>query len=184
MQNNIIWEGYNSESLENCNVLTKDDGVQVNSTISLSLKDKICDVEYFIQADKNWRSQYCKILNYDENRTVKTLELERMKNNRWKINGEHNPAFDGFDAIDVSVTPFTNSLIINRKSMEQEESFELKMIYIDALKLACQPIDVRYTKLSDREYEYENRTTGYNVVLDVDENGFVDNYPRMFKKIS
>lgn len=182
MQNNIIWKGRNDESLENCNVLTNDEGFEVNSTVSITLDETICDIGYFIQTGKNWKSRYCKITSCEDENT-KTLELRRLPENRWEINGKHDRAFDGCDAIDISITPFPNTLIINRKAMEQEESFEVKMIYIDAIKMECEPIDARYTKLTDREYEYENLTTGFNVVLDVDEEGFVVNYPGFFKKI-
>jgi len=36
MQNNIIWEGINDESLENCNVLTNNNGCQANSTVPVA----------------------------------------------------------------------------------------------------------------------------------------------------
>lgn len=183
MQNNIIWEGENNETLENCNVTANDEGFQIESTVSVTLEDGICDIEYFIQTGKNWKSSYCKVTNLCDE-AAKTMELRRLKDNHWEINGKHEPSFDGFDAIDISLTPFTNTLIINRKALEHEESFEVKMILIDALEMTCHPVNARYTRLTEGEYEYENLTNGYNVVLDVDEYGFVTNYPGCFMRIS
>lgn len=182
MQNNIIWEGLNDESIENCNVLTNDDGYEVNSTISVCLEDNICNIEYHLKTNKNWESQYCKITNcYGiEN---KTLELQRLPGNKWMINGSEEAEYNGFDGLDISVTPFTNTLIVNRRQLREEESINMRIIYIDPLKMQCEPIAVRYTKLSESEFEYENLTSGFNVVLDVDDDGLVINYPRLFKML-
>ena len=182
MQNNIIWEGIHDESLENCNVLTNERGYETTSLVSLVEEDYVCNIEYHLTMNKKWESQTCKITNCHEEGN-KTLELERLADNKWLINGKEAGEFDGFHGIDISITPFTNTLIINRKQLKEEESINLNIIYIEPLKMVYSPIEVVYTKLTDREFEYQNLTTGYNVVLDVNENGLVTNYPGYFKML-
>lgn len=45
MQNNIIWEGINDESLENCNVLTNNNGYQANSTVPVVEEENADNIE-------------------------------------------------------------------------------------------------------------------------------------------
>ncbi len=45
MQNNIIWEGINDESLENCNVLTNNNGCQANSTVPVAEEENADNIE-------------------------------------------------------------------------------------------------------------------------------------------
>lgn len=182
MQNNIIWEGLNDDSLENCNVLTNKDGIEANSTVSLLEGDYVCNIEYFVKTNRHWESQYCRITNCHEEGN-QTVELQRLPGDKWMINGAEDPAYEGFDGIDISITPFTNTFIINRKQLNEEESIQMRIIYIEPLKMELQPIDVIYTKLTEREFEYQNLTTGYNVVLDVDEEGLVTCYPGYFKML-
>lgn len=183
MQNNIIWQGLNGESIENCNVLTNDAGYDANSTVSLVEENGVCNIEYHLNTNEKWESQFCKITNCDEEGN-KTLQLQRLPGNKWLVNNKEEPQFDGFNGIDISITPFTNTLIINRKQLQEEESIQMKIIYIEPLKMEYFPIEVLYTKLSDNEIEYQNLTTGYNVVLDVDDDGFVTCYPGYFKMLS
>lgn len=182
MQNNIIWEGLNDESIENCNVLTNTDGLESESIVSVSTDEYICNIEYSLIINQRWESQYCRIRNCLEEGD-KCLELKRLSGNKWLINGEEDTRFDGFDGIDISVTPFTNTLIINRRQLQEEESIKMRIIYIEPIEMVCQPIEVLYTKLSSKEYEYHNLTTGYHVVLDVNEGGFVTYYPGFFKML-
>lgn len=182
MQNNIIWEGHNYNSVENCNILTNDNGYEAAATISVCLDDCVCNVEYIIRINQNWESEYCKITNRIEG-GAKTLELQRNSGDKWLVNGVLEKKFEGYDGIDISITPFANTLAINRKKLQEEESIEMRIIYIDVIKMKCEPIAVRYTRLSESEVEYENLTNEYNVVLDVDENGFIKNYPGFFKQL-
>ena len=182
MQNNIIWEGINDESVENCNVLTNEDGMEANATVSLLQDDYVCNIEYFVKINRQWESRYLKIVNCHEEGN-KELELQRLPGNKWMVNGKEDAAYEGFDGIYISVTPFTNTFIINRKKLQEEESIKMRIIYIEPLEMRTEPIEVVYTKLTEREFEYQNLTTGYNVVLDVDENGLVTNYPGYFKML-
>lgn len=178
----MIWEGLNAESLENCNLITNYNGIKAESTISLCLNDTLCHIEYYISLNQNWECQYCKIIICrDDGRC--TIELKRLPGDQWSLNGKPEKKYDRCEGIDISITPFTNSFIINREKLPEGSSIALQVIYIDAIKMECEPINVRYTKLSPKEFEYENLTTGFNAVLDIDENGFVTFYPSYFKML-
>lgn len=137
MQNNIIWEGLNNESIENCNVLTNDNGYEAGSIISMCQNDEIYTINYQLQINKYWESQYCKITRC--NGENKALELRRLPGNHWLINGSEDSRFTGFDGLDIAITPFTNTLVINRRQMHEEESLQLRIIYIEPVEMVCQP---------------------------------------------
>jgi hypothetical protein len=52
----------------------------------------------------------------------------------WTMNGTLSPEFDECIDVDIPLTPFTNTLPINRLELLQQEQREIKVVYIDILE--------------------------------------------------
>ena len=92
------------------------------------------------------------------------------------------PAFKGCIDIDISLTPLTNSLPINRLQLKQNEAQEIKVIYFDLLAQQIKPATQKYTRLKDLSYRYENVPNDFEAVIQVDASGFVADYPTLFMR--
>ena len=98
----------------------------------------------------------------------------------WTKNDVPANEFKGCIDIDISLTPFTNSLPIKRLQWELNKPQQVKLLFLDILSQKIVPVQHRYTKLSNTEYKFENVPNDFEAIITVDEWGLVVNYPELF----
>jgi hypothetical protein len=90
--------------------------------------------------------------------------------------------------VDISITPFTNTLPIRRLSLAVGSSTILKVVYIKLPELHVFPFEQRYTCLdvsaNGGTYRYESLSSGFTADLPVDHDGIVLDYPQIWKRLS
>ena len=96
------------------------------------------------------------------------------------------PDLEGCVDVDISATPFTNTIPIRRLGLAQGDSAELSVAYVDASEMRVWREEQRYTCLekgsSKSLYKYESLDGGFTAKLPVDEDGLVLDYPSLFKR--
>ncbi|MEK3805621.1 putative glycolipid-binding domain-containing protein [Bacillus sp. FSL H8-0547] len=136
-------------------------------------------VNYAVELDSNWRTRNVKIAASGAGE----LEILSDGEGRWfrpdgKEIGELNGAID----VDLSVTPFTNSLPINRNEWEPGQKRNFEMVYVDVPQLRLFKVSQTYTFLeqidSTRTFAYQCRD--FESLIYVDTEGFVLEYPDLF----
>ena len=60
----------------------------------------------------------------------------------------------------------------------------IQVIYLDLLEQKITPVKQKYTRLSKTEYHYENVPNDFEAKIEVDELGFVVDYPSLFVRSS
>ena len=91
--------------------------------------------------------------------------------------------------VDLSVTPFTNTLPIRRLDLREGESSELAVVYVNVPLMELGSSRQGYTCLERSPgglYRYEDRGIfrGFTADLPVDKNGLVLDYPGIFRRVS
>ncbi len=179
MQTNIIWTGLYYHSLENC--LLKQSpliGNDVKSTIIGYHNNHIYKIDYQITTTENWEPIRVIIrTQVDDLREIITLKKLQGK---YVLNGKANSEFDDITDIDISLTPFTNSLPINRLKLKDKERQVIDVLYFDLLEKVIRPVKQVYTKLSNYEYVYENYDKSFQANIIIDEEGLIVDYPGLF----
>jgi hypothetical protein len=184
MQTNLIWTGREYYSLENCLIEVTANGSEITSTIIGCYEGKIYSVQYRIKTNQNWETVLVEMSSRVNNQT-QLIRFEGDGKGNWMSNGNKIDQFNGCIDVDISLTPFTNTLPINRLSLNQNESQEIQAIYFDLLELQINSVRQRYTCLSKTEYHYENVPNDFEAIIQVDESGLVVDYPLLFvRKIS
>lgn len=178
----LIWQGILFKSLEYFNLQSDDRSYTVASKIIGSYEDKIYAVNYSILIDKNWMVQSF-LIESEINNSKRTLTGKRIRD-QWEINNAVHPEFNNFPFIDISLTPFTNTLPINNLKLSENSSKKIDVIYIDVLNHHIRPVQQQYTRTAANKYLYENIENDFKAEISVDEKGFVTNYPKLFEKIA
>ncbi|MDR3026411.1 putative glycolipid-binding domain-containing protein [Chryseobacterium sp.] len=178
----LIWKGIFYQSLEYFNIHSDDKGYTVQSRIIGCYKDKIYAVDYRMFIDKNWIIQNFQIES-EVNKVKTTLEGKKLQD-QWEINNVINPEFNNFKFIDISLTPFTNTLPINNLNLSENKSQKIDVIYIDVLKQHIKPVQQKYTRRAPYQYLYENIENDFKAEISIDESGLVISYPELFEKIT
>lgn len=98
--------------------------------------------------------------------------------------GRPLPELAGAIDVDLSVTPFTNTLPIRRLGLAAGESAELRVVYLRLPDLTVEVDGQRYTCLEPmRRYRYEALAGGFAREIEVDVAGFVVTYPGLFRRL-
>jgi hypothetical protein len=83
--------------------------------------------------------------------------------------------------IDLSLTPFTNTLPINRLQLKLNQQQTIEVLYFDMLKKEIRPVKQLYTRTANDQYLYENYDSSFKAEIKIDEQGLVVDYPKLFE---
>jgi uncharacterized protein len=179
MQTNLLWTGREYYSLENCLVNTTEKGIEINSVIIGKYGEKIYQVEYQIITNPRWETVYCEVRTQHSNRR-EHLQFESDGKGNWMVDGKPADEFKGCVDVDIPLTPFTNTLPINRLRSDQNNEHHIGVIYLDLLERKVSAVRQKYIRLSNTAYHYENVPNDFEANIEVDELGFVVDYPSLF----
>src|SRR5882672_10588974 len=113
IQKNIIWKGIDAASLENSIITITKSGNTVHATVVGVSGEIPFKIDYLIRTDEHWRTNYLELHTQLLNKTsIDTYRSDAQGN--WHKEEKLLIAFEGCIEIDISVTPFTNSLAVNR----------------------------------------------------------------------
>ena len=119
------------------------------------------------------------------------LHLNSDGEGNWSdASGQSIPELEGCTDVDLSATPFTNTLPIRRLDLGEGGSSEIAVVYVDVPDMRLDVSRQRYTCLERNAdgglYRYEDRGSfrGFTADLPVDADGLVLDYPGIFRRLS
>lgn len=182
MRTNLVWKARESSSLENCTVNTTKEGSQIFSEIFGISERKLFHLEYRITTNQHWETTSVEV-KWQVDDSIQNLNFQGDGKGQWYEDGKRLTKFDGCIDVDIPLTPFTNTLPINRLKLAPGQETQVKVIYLDLLVDEIKPLQQKYKKLSDTEYKYENVPNDFEAIIRSDELGFVVDYPILFERI-
>ena len=186
----VMWKPWSGEGLEHLKLTQDDRGVVADGVIIGVENSAPFRIRYAIRCDTRWRVQNLRVSSLagdDEE-----LEVFTDGKGRWiTATGDTVPSLEGCSDIDISATPFTNTLPIRRLGLQAGESADLEVVYLAVPEMRVEPVQQRYTCLErgDRGglYRFESldgELAGFAANLDVDADGLVLDYPSLFRRAS
>lgn len=142
-------------------------------------------VTYNLVCDTGWRARELRMTGESAAAGDHTFHLFSDGAGNWRDDkGQPLDALQGCIDVDIMVTPLTNTLPIRRLQLAPGESREISVVYIAAPDLSIRPFRQRYTRLEDgQHYRYESLESGFTAVLLVDDDGFVIDYPGIWRRV-
>jgi hypothetical protein len=185
VEREVIWVPWEGPGLEHLRLVTSDGGVVANGLVIGVEGGRPFRIGYEIRCDGRWRVREVRAAAPDSGRPV--LELLADGEGRWKRrSGEPVPELDGCIDVDISATPFTNTLPIRRLGLKHGESEELAVTYVRVPELLVGLERQRYGCLETRAdgglYRFEALPSGFTAELRVDADGLVTDYPGLFRR--
>ena len=122
----------------------------------------------------------------DENDQIIDLTSDGLGN--WtNESGAAISEFEDYSDVDISVTPFTNTLPIRRLNLKHGESSELKVVYVTVPEMQLSVERQRYSFVEQNEagskYKFESLDGEFTAIISVDADGLVEDYPNLFKRV-
>lgn len=131
MTNQLIrWAGEELNSVEECFMTIHDAHILVASTFTGKRDGIPVQLRYdlFLTPQYDIISAYIISIVKDQRTSYRLLQSQPR---RWKVNDETRTDLDGGVTIDISLTPFTNTLVIQYLKSLQAKEVNPKVIYFD-----------------------------------------------------
>jgi hypothetical protein len=144
-------------------------------------------VHYEIGCDVEWGVRRVDVQQLDLP-TERAVYLVSDGAGEWETaDSEPLPAFDGCLDVDISATPFTNTIPIRRLNLQAGQSADLKVLYVSVPSMTLQLVQQQYTCLERYDtggvYRYEGFPSGFTAQLIVDRDGIVIDYPDGWRRV-
>jgi len=182
--NRIIarWQDWSGTGLEHLVLKETPNEVVAEAAILAKVDDEEIAVRYRILCDSSWRVRKAEIARIGDDRSV---ELVSDGAGNWMdAVGVAQPQLRSAIDIDISVTPFTNTLPIRRLGLKRGQSSEILVVYIQLPSLIVATDRQRYTCLEDgRSYRYESVDSEFTRDIEVDARGLVVSNPGLFRRV-
>ena len=176
----INWKGIIYNSIENCKVKKEGDYLFVDSKIVGTFETKSYSIDYTLKINLNWEIQSFEIYTHVD--TLKSIIQGNKIDSTWEINKELRNEFSNIDFIDISLSPFTNTLPINNLNIGIGDETTIKVIYLNILENKIEVLQQKYIRIAECKYKFENIPNDFEAEIEVDEYGFVMYYPELFKQ--
>src|SRR5215212_7313394 len=143
VEREVMWSPWEGPGLEHLRLVTSDRCIVANGLVIGLEAGLPFRIGYEIRCDERWRVREVRAAAPDSEQPV--LELLADGEGHWKRGGgEPVPGLDGCIDVDISATPFTNTLPIRRLGLEPNQSEELTVTYVRVPELLVGPERQRY----------------------------------------
>jgi hypothetical protein len=168
VEREFMWTPWEGPGLEHLRLVTSGSGVVANGLVIGLEAGRPFRIGYEVRCDEQWR-------------------VREVRVGHWKRrSGEPVPELDGCIDVDISATPFTNTLPIRRLGLQPGESTDVDVAYIRVPELLVGLERQRYGCLEDQtdsgHYRFEALPSGFTAELPVDADGLVIDYPGLFRR--
>lgn len=137
------------------------------------------EVDYLVECDESWRTRLVRIDAADG----RSVTFRSDSDGGWTDgNGNSLPALAGAIDVDISATPFTNTIPIRRAGLPVGGHIDITAAYVAVPELNVSTDAQRYTRIAESTYRYESLDSNFTRDVTVDREGFVIEYPGLFTR--
>jgi uncharacterized protein len=176
------WRDWSGEGLEHLVLREGSDGVRADSAVVGAADGEPFAARYRILCDPGWRVRRLEVSLVGQDQG---LELSSDAAGHWADrSGAPRPDFAAAIDVDLTATPFTNTLPIRRLGLLSGQSETILVVYVQVPELTVTTERQRYTCLEPgRRYRFESVDSEFTREIDVDGDGLVVMYPGLFRRV-
>lgn len=180
MARRMMWENDETTGCEMVELQVENTEIHIDSTVLFLDSKGPVKIHYHLELDNFWTTKQIAIQSGDGNE----LQLTSSGDGQWfGQDGQLLDALSGAIDIDISATPLSNSLPINRHSWQEGQARDFEMVYIAVPSMELQKVKQRYTcvkSTNPRTFRYQS--ANFESLIEVDDEGFVSDYPGLFSR--
>jgi hypothetical protein len=156
------------------------DGVIIGPSFGTMFTGELFGCSYAVRCDARWRVRRVQLAVAGG----PALLLRADGEGHWRgVDGDPLPALDGCIDVDISGTPFTNTLPIRRLGERLHERQEIRVAYITLPGSSVAPSAQAYTALGAGRYLFESLSDPFHAEILTDADGLVVDYPGLFRRL-
>ncbi|KGX92479.1 hypothetical protein N781_16210 [Pontibacillus halophilus JSM 076056 = DSM 19796] len=182
MDKTVFWTNLEQPGAEYLTIRNIESDLVAESLVLFMRGGNAYKFSYQVVLDQEW---FTKRVDITDLVTKRSLYLRRDWTGEWYLNGSVLEGMDDAIDVDISMTPFSNTLPINRCTWERGQVRVFTMLYVDVPSMELEKVEQTYTFLGDTEDGYRRfRYTckDYETVVTVDREGIIVDYPDAFRR--
>ena len=175
----VRWRQWQGPGIEHLVLRQSADGILATSVVVSADADPFA-VRYSIECGPDWLAREVEVDLIGG--TSVRLTTDGLGN--WLKDGVPVAELEGALYPDLTITPFTNTLPIQRLQLKRGESAEIAAAFIELPELNIVRSRQRYTCLEEGgRYLYESLVSGFRREIEVDGQGLVVTYPDLWQRL-
>ncbi len=180
----IVWNALFYTGMEYLTLVETPEAVEASGVVIGVFEQAPFHLDYRLTCDASYAVRSVNLALADG----RSLRMTTDGHGHWfDADGQPLAEFDGCFDIDISTTPFTNTLPIRRMNWQVGQAEVLRMIYIRIPHLTPRVVQQRYTCLEQTDggatFRYESLDSGFTANLPVDATGVVLDYPNIWERV-
>ena len=185
MKQHYFWQAVDGIGLEHLLLRQTADGIFADSWVIGEVEGEPFRLHYTLHCDSQWRTRVvtAAVLTPELKHIEVTVNEEGVWTDRFNNAIEE---LDGCVDLDISATPFTNTLPIRRVSLQSGEAAVFEVAYLSIPDLEWRLSMQRYTCLQrtnkGARYRFESLRSGFTAEIAVDSEGLVTHYEGLFTR--
>ncbi|WP_306112378.1 MULTISPECIES: putative glycolipid-binding domain-containing protein [Roseovarius] len=175
----ITWRALHCEGQDTCRLARADHGWLLVGHARFHDDDGFAALDYVVRCTEDWQTLDADIAGTHGESEVR-LHIDH-RNGEWLLNETPQPGLEDATDIDLSFTPATNLMPLRRLAKQQDDTLTTRAawLYYPAATLA--PLDQTYQRTHTYGImEYRAEQTDYSTTLEVNDAGFVTDYPDLW----
>jgi uncharacterized protein len=179
----VCWTPVGGAGFENLQ-LRAEEGGYVARSIVLGIDDETpFRLQYKIKTDQDWRTRKLWVRAATP-LGESALALRSDGHGNWRNeDGMDMPELRDCIDVDITATPFTNTLPINRLRLAPGQSTDLRVVYVTAPSLEISVSAQRYSRRGQESgIVFESPAHDFTALLPIDDAGLVLDYPQLFMR--
>lgn len=180
----VVWRAIEYPGMEYLGLRADENDLAVESVVIGAVNGAVFRLDYVLRCDAGYtvHKVHLSVASGD------ALYLTSDGQGNWFDDDENTlPDLKGCIDVDITATPFTNTLPIKRVKWTVGQSETLKMVYFLVPEMTFHADEQRYTCLEQRAdgatFRFEQLATGFTADLQVDADGLVLDYPGLFERV-
>ncbi|QFT98133.1 hypothetical protein FIU85_12515 [Roseovarius sp. THAF8] len=175
----IRWRALYCEGHDTCRLARADHGWLLVGHARFHDDDGFAALDYVVRCTEDWQTLDADIAGTHGEREVR-LHIDH-RNGEWLLNETPQPGLEDATDIDLSFTPATNLMPLRRLFKQPEDALTTRAAWLHYPAAILAPLDQTYNRTSAYGFiDYRAEQTDYTTTLEVNDAGFVTDYPGLW----
>jgi len=176
------WRDWSGAGIEHLALRESPQGLHAESVVVADEDGQRFAARYHVACDSAWQARTLDVSLVGDDRRI---AFASDGSGHWRdATGRPIPEFDGAIDVDITATPFTNTLPIRRLELHAGQSATLRVVHVRLPDFTVTVSPQRYTCLEPlHRYRFESLGSGFMREIEVDAAGLVVTYPDLFRRL-
>jgi hypothetical protein len=176
----ILWRSIYLPGHDACRLFPQDAEWHLTGTAVFLHDQHPCQLAYLVVCDVQWNTLRGTVSGWLGDQTV-AIELTTNSDRDWRLNGAPQSDVKGCIDLDLNFSPSTNLLPIRRLNLEIGQVAEVKAAWLRFPGFDLEPLSQVYKRVDEFTYRYESGGGSFVADLTVNADGFVTDYPGLWR---